>query len=55
TAAAVAAFLADHDWRSAMGRAGRTRAQRDFGEAAMIEGFAAAAVAAGDRTLWTAR
>jgi glycosyltransferase involved in cell wall biosynthesis len=55
TAAAVAAFLADHDRRSAMGRAGRTRAQRDFGEAAMIDGFARAASAAGDRTQWTAR
>ena len=55
TAAAVAAFLADHDRRSAMGRAGRTRAQRDFNEGAMIEGFAAAASAAGNRALWTAR
>lgn len=55
TAAAVAAFLADHERRRAMGRAGRTRAQRDFNEETMIEGFAAAASAAGDRTLWAAR
>jgi glycosyltransferase involved in cell wall biosynthesis len=55
TAAAVASFLADEGQRSAMGRAGRTRAARDFTESAMIEGFAAAAAAAGDRSLWTAR
>lgn len=55
TAAAVAAFLADHERRSAMGNAGRTRALRDFGEAAMIDGFQSAATAAGDRSLWTAR
>ena len=55
TAAAVAAFLADHDRRAAMGRAGRTRALRDFTEATMIDGFAAAASAAGDRSLWAAR
>ena len=41
--------------REAMGRAGRTRAQRDFGEEAMIEGFSAAAEAAGDRASWAAR
>jgi hypothetical protein len=28
---------------------------RDFTEAAMIDGFAAAASAAGDRSLWAAR
>lgn len=55
TAAAVAAFLADHDRRAAMGQAGRTRALRDFTEATMIDGFAAAASAAGDRSLWAAR
>jgi glycosyltransferase involved in cell wall biosynthesis len=55
TAAAVASFLADEGQRLAMGKAGRTRAARDFGESAMIEGFAAAASAAGDRSLWTAR
>jgi glycosyltransferase involved in cell wall biosynthesis len=55
TAAAVATFLAHDQQREAMGRAGRTRAQRDFGEQAMIEGFAAAAAAAGDRASWAAR
>jgi hypothetical protein len=55
TAAAVASFLAHDEQRQAMGRAGRTRAQRDFGEQAMIEGFAAAAAAAGDRASWAAR
>lgn len=55
TAAAVASFLADHDRRMAMGRAGRTRAMRDFSESAMIDGFAAASTAAGDRSLWTKR
>ena len=55
TAATVASFLAHGDQRDAMGRAGRTRAQRDFAEEAMIEGFAAAAEAAGDRASWTAR
>lgn len=55
TAATVASFLAHNDQRDAMGRAGRTRAQRDFAEEAMIEGFAAAAAAAGDRASWAAR
>ena len=55
TASAVARFLADEATRKAMGNAGHTRAKRDFGEAATIDGFAAAAVAAGDRSLWTAR
>lgn len=55
TAAAVASFLAHNEQREAMGRAGRTRAQRDFSEQAMIEGFAAAAAAAGDRASWVAR
>lgn len=55
TAAAVASFLADSNQREAMGRAGRTRAARDFAEQAMIDGFANAASAAGDRALWTAR
>jgi glycosyltransferase involved in cell wall biosynthesis len=55
TASAVARFLADADTRKAMGNAGFTRAKRDFGEQAMIEGFIAAAAAAGDRSLWTAR
>jgi len=55
TAATVASFLAHGDQRDAMGRAGRTRAQRDFAEEPMIEGFAAAAEAAGDRASWAAR
>jgi glycosyltransferase involved in cell wall biosynthesis len=55
TAAAVANFLADNDRRVAMGKAGRTRVLRDFPDGAMIEGFAAAANAAGDRSHWAAR
>ncbi len=55
TASAVAHFLADEAARTAMGNAGFTRAQRDFGESAMIAGFIAAAAAAADRTLWAAR
>ena len=55
TAATVANFLADNDQRVAMGKAGRTRVARDFGEAAMVEGFAAAAGAVGDRALRAAR
>ncbi|MEO8561133.1 MAG: glycosyltransferase [bacterium] len=55
TAAAVASFLAHDEQREAMGRAGRTRAQRDFGEQTMIAGFAAATAEAGDRASWAAR
>lgn len=55
TASAVARFLADADKRAAMGNAGFTRAKRDFGEGAMIEGFVAAAAVGRDRTLWAAR
>ena len=55
TAATVANFLADNNQRVAMGKAGRTRVVRDFTESAMIEGYIAAASAAGDRTRWTAR
>jgi glycosyltransferase involved in cell wall biosynthesis len=55
TASAVARFLTDDAQRHAMGNAGRTRAMRDFTEKAMIDGFAAAASAAGDRSLWAAR
>lgn len=55
TAAAVARFLVDADTRIAMGKAGHTRARRDFGDEAMIDGFANAANAASDRTLWAAR
>ncbi len=43
TAAAVARFVADEATRRAMGNAGFTRAQRDFREDLMIEGFATAA------------
>ena len=43
TASAVARFLSDAEKRTAMGNAGRTRARRDFGEEAMIDGFARAA------------
>ncbi len=55
TASAVARFLSHADTRIAMGKAGYTRAQRDFREEAMIDGFAAAANTGGDRSLWTAR
>ena len=55
TASAVAQFLANDAQRVAMGNAGRTRALRDFSEQAMLDGFAAAAGAAGDRTQWAAR
>jgi glycosyltransferase involved in cell wall biosynthesis len=55
TAAAVASFLAADNQRAAMGRAGRARVAREFTEAAMVEGFAAAASAAGDRSLWATR
>jgi hypothetical protein len=55
TAATVANFLADNNQRVAMGKAGRNRAARDFTETAMIEGFIAAARAAGDRVVGAAR
>jgi glycosyltransferase involved in cell wall biosynthesis len=55
TAAIVANFLADNNQRAAMGKAGRARVAREFTETAMIEGFFAAATAAGDRSLWAAR
>src|SRR2546423_7190652 len=55
TAAKVASFLADNNQRAAMGKAGRTRVARDFAEAPMIDGFATAATAAGDRTLQVTR
>jgi hypothetical protein len=38
-----------------MGRAGRNRVAREFTSAAMVDGFAAAAGQAGDRTTWSAR
>jgi glycosyltransferase involved in cell wall biosynthesis len=55
TAAAVAPFFVHEDWRTAMGNAARTRVQRDFSEADMIDGFERAAAAAGDRTRWAVR
>jgi glycosyltransferase involved in cell wall biosynthesis len=55
TASAVARFLADDHQRVAMGNAGHTRVLRDFTEAAMVNGFIAAASAAGDRAAWIAR
>ena len=38
-----------------MGNAARTRAQRDFNEVDMIDGFERAAAAAADRTRWAVR
>src|SRR2546423_7065616 len=55
TAAAVAPFFVHEDWRAAMGSAARTRVQRDFSEADMIDGFERAAAAAADRSRWAAR
>jgi glycosyltransferase involved in cell wall biosynthesis len=55
TAAAVAPFFVHADWRAAMGNAARTRVQRDFNEADMIDGFERAAAAAADRTRWAVR
>ena len=49
TASAVARFMADDGTRKAMGNAGFVRAQRDFGEEAMLDGFAAAAGSQGAR------
>jgi glycosyltransferase involved in cell wall biosynthesis len=53
TASAVAAFLGNREKLAAMGNAGRARVQREFSEAAMIDGFEKAVDAAGDRTQWT--
>jgi glycosyltransferase involved in cell wall biosynthesis len=55
TAAAVAKFLAEDNQREAMGRAGRNRVAREFTVDAMVDGFSAAANAAGDRAGWTKR
>ena len=49
TASEVAEFIADRARLVAMGNAGRARAQRDFAETAMVEGFDRAVNAAGDR------
>jgi glycosyltransferase involved in cell wall biosynthesis len=46
TAALVSTFLAKHDQHAAMGNAARTRLQREFTFAAMIDGFERAANAA---------
>jgi glycosyltransferase involved in cell wall biosynthesis len=51
-ASAVTALLAYPERRAAMGNAGRARAQREFAEAAMIDGFERAGANAGDRTMW---
>lgn len=50
TAASVSAFIAHGDRRTAMGNAGRARVQREFTEAALVDGFERAATAAGDRS-----
>jgi len=55
TAATVAPFFVHQDWRAAMGNAARSRAQRDFSEADMIDGFERATAAAADRTRWAIR
>jgi glycosyltransferase involved in cell wall biosynthesis len=55
TAAAVAPFFVHQELRTAMGNAARTRVQRDFSEADMIDGFERAAAAASDRTRWAVR
>lgn len=52
TAAVLARLLGHADARAAMGAAGRNRARRAHGEAAMVEGFARAAGAARDRARW---
>jgi glycosyltransferase involved in cell wall biosynthesis len=54
-ASTVARFLSNGETRKAMGNAGFIRAKRDFSETAMIDGFVAAASAAGDRSLWATR
>ena len=55
TAAAVASFLLQDERRVAMGNAARTRVQRDFGDALMIDGFERALAAASDRSRWVSR
>lgn len=55
TAAAVAAFLVHDERRAAMGNAARTRVQRDFGDAAMVDGFERALASASDRSRWATR
>ncbi|MDB4905847.1 MAG: glycosyl transferase group 1 [Gemmatimonadetes bacterium] len=55
TAATLAPCVGSAEIRKAMGNAGRARVQREFGEAAMIDGFERAADAAADRSRWTGR
>lgn len=55
TAAAVSAFIAHGDRRTAMGNAGRARVQREFPETALVDGFERAGTLAADRTQWAAR
>jgi glycosyltransferase involved in cell wall biosynthesis len=52
TAAAIARLLARDEERVAMGNAGRVRVARDFTEAAMIDAFERAALAACDHSRW---
>jgi glycosyltransferase involved in cell wall biosynthesis len=52
TASAVAAFLSSEDTLAAMGNTAWLRAQREFPEGAMFDGFEHAINAAGDRTQW---
>ena len=51
-AAEVARLLAQPERRAAMGGAGHVRVARDFGEAAMVDAFERAALAASDRSQW---
>jgi glycosyltransferase involved in cell wall biosynthesis len=51
-AAAIARLLAHDEQRAAMGGAGQARVARDYSEAAMVDAFECAAVAATDRTQW---
>jgi glycosyltransferase involved in cell wall biosynthesis len=55
TASSVTTFLTAEDKRLAMGNAARARAQREFGEVAMIDGLERAVTAAGDRAKWTTK
>jgi len=51
-AAVIARLLAHGDQRAAMGSAGHARVVRDQSEAAMLDAFERAMLAAGDRTRW---
>jgi len=55
TASDIAAFLSAPERREAMGNAARARAQREFSESLMLDGFEHAVTAAGDRTAWTTK